>query len=360
MSFVHLPTELIDAVFERLPQNTLAALSLTSSSLTSCANRQLYRHLSLSSYTNNLEAIHTVASSPELASLVRSFYITLDDSDDVCKDYYITLSKALQNMTELISLQLHVSAEAGWILQNSIPNAKPIIYSRLEDFATSFVFDTHLASFLERTPSLLYLQLSNSFIPSEGVKLSASAMPHLSSYTGPTSLLAQVVPSRPIKSLHLSGDLSSADIELLAQASRAPTTSVRSQGSGHGCETVRVEVLSAITSVAPVLALEALANACPHLVCLRVMTTCAFWEAPDLTFYTRIANTLSTLRSLSAFELSGMHWESRPKSSPSSEDGSISEKEWVSPPVTPRVAEVDVEPLEQDLEFDEAFQEWAY
>ena len=76
-------------------------------------------------------------------------------------------------------------------------------------------------------------------------------------------------------------------------------------------------------------------------------------------FFARIATTLSTsLPALSAFELSGVHWVFRPNTGSAS--AASSGKEWVSPPVTPRVAEVDVEPLEQDLEFDEAFQEWAY
>ena len=392
MSLVQLPTELLDVIFEPLPKNTLAALSTTSSFIGPCAIRQLYRHLSLSSYANNLHAVSTLASNPDLSSLVRSFFISLDDSDVVSQDYYATLAKALQNMSDLTSLQLHIDTHASWVLQNTTPNASPIIYSRLQDFATSFEFDTHLAAFLVRTPALLSLQLPSSCSPSDTASLPTTAIPCLASYTGPTSLLGQIIPSRPITSLHLSGDLALQDIELLARASRAPTSSVRDAAVGSVCQPVKVEVLSAITSVAPVQALEALAQACPHLVCLRVMTTCAFWEAPDLvsssififfvfsshvhlflsfslpraavtnlqTFYTRIANTLSTLRSLSAFELSGMHWESRPKSSPSSEDGSSSEKEWVSPPVTPRVAEVGIETQEQDLEFDETFLEWAY
>lgn len=282
MSLALLPTELLDAIFESLPQDTLAALSLASSFLNSSATRQLYRHLSLSSFAKNLEAVSTLASYPDLASLVRSFLITLDDSDNVSKDYYLTLGKALQNMSDLTSLHLQLDPDATWILQNPIPNASPIIYSRLEDFATSFVFDTHLVSFLDRAPSLLSLQLSSSFLPSDPATLPTTAIPKLLSYMGPTSLLAQILPSRPITSLLLSGDLSLDDIQLLAHASRAPSSSVQGLDDGHGCEPVKVEVLSAITGVAPVLVLEALAKACPHLVCLRVMTTCAFWEAPDL------------------------------------------------------------------------------
>ena len=71
-----------------------------------------------------------------------------------------------------------------------------------------------------------------------------------------------------------------------------------------------------------------------------------------------MANTLSSLRHLSSFELSGMHWESRPK--PVTPDGSVIEKEWISPPVTPRVIEEDPVPQDYYAEFEESFMEWAY
>lgn len=67
---------------------------------------------------------------------------------------------------------------------------------------------------------------------------------------------------------------------------------------------------------------------------------------------------MSSLRHLSSFELSGMHWESRPK--PVTPDGSVIEKEWISPPVTPRVIEEDPAPQDYYAEFEESFMEWAY
>lgn len=53
-----------------------------------------------------------------------------------------------------------------------------------------------------------------------------------------------------------------------------------------------------------------------------------------------------------------MHWESRPK--PVTPDGSVIEKEWISPPVTPRVIEEDPAPQDYYAEFEESFMEWAY
>lgn len=65
---------------------------------------------------------------------------------------------------------------------------------------------------------------------------------------------------------------------------------------------------------------------------------------------------------LGVFELSGMHWEHRPKSSsPFTSKPSCVEKEWVSPPVTPRAIELDPDAGRQiDFDFGEAFMEWSY
>ncbi|CAL1702322.1 unnamed protein product [Somion occarium] len=359
MSFVDLPPELLDIIFQPLANASLAALAKSCSSFTDVANRRLYRHLSLSSHTHNLSAVRTLAERPYLSSLVHSFAISLNDADVVLHGYYVMLAKVLQDMPELMSLELLISPEASWILEKATSTP----YPRLQHFTTSFMLDGNVAAFLLRTPQLLSLQISSTFSSSDIVEIPSTAIPKLASYTGPASLLPTLFHSRPLTSLHLSGDLSLADIEHLAQGSRASSESVATRSDDNGCELgkPRVEVLSAVTSTPPVIVLEALAKACPSLVCLRVMTTCAFWEAPDLTFYTKIANTLTSLRQLSAFELSGMHWESRPKPITSvTHDGPIVEKEWISPPVTPRVVEEDLQHQAYDAEFAESFLEWAY
>ncbi|KAI0786331.1 hypothetical protein C8Q75DRAFT_808327 [Abortiporus biennis] len=358
MSLSDLPVELLDQIFEPLSPNALAALAITTSFFNSSATRHLYRDISLSAYTHNLNAVNTLATQPRLASLVRNFSLNVDDSDGVLREYYVLLSNALQNMPNLHSLDLHVDSHASWILFPSSSGGSPLTYSGLQHFATSFSLDKNLMQFLTRTPSLISLQLPPSFIESDCAELPLLAIPNLASYTGPSSFLRQIAPGRPLVTLHLSGDLSLHDIEHISH-SVLPVTSNTDAESGVDSEN-GVEVLSAITSTPPTVFLETLAKACPRLACLRVMTTCAFWEAPDLTFYSSIANTLSTLRSLNAFELSGMHWESRPKSTAVSDDGAPSEKEWVSPPVTPRVLDVDEVNEENSHDFEEAFLEWAY
>ncbi|THG97656.1 hypothetical protein EW026_g4382 [Hermanssonia centrifuga] len=363
MSLAALPVELLEAIFEPLPPATLVALACTSADLYLTASRFLYRDLSISSYARNLTAVATLASQSHLALLVRSFTITIDDGEEHADDeYYSLLHQAVARMQELTSLEMHIDANSSWVLDALPLQTKP--YSRLQHFASSFPLDTHTASFFLRTPSLQSLQLAPS---SDYVTLASSAIPLLTTYTGPPSLLTQLLPSRPVSSLHLSGDLSLDDIEHLAVASGAPIPALSGAGPEYGQTAngdtgviAKIETLSTITSASPVAVIEALAKACPGLVCLRVITTCAFWETPDVAFYTQVASILSSLPSLSAFELSGMHWEFRPKSSPAA-DKTCTEKEWVSPPVTPRPIDVDLlEAQDRDFDFDEAFMEWAY
>lgn len=78
-------------------------------------------------------------------------------------------------------------------------------------------------------------------------------------------------------------------------------------------------------------------------------------------FYGRIATSLASLPLLSSFELGGMHWEYRPKHV-SCPDGMCPEKEWISPPVSPRSADDVNDPTFNDnnYDFDNAFMGWAY
>ena len=82
----------------------------------------------------------------------------------------------------------------------------------------------------------------------------------------------------------------------------------------------------------------------------------AFFLQPS---YGRIATALASLPSLAAFELGGMHWVVRPKSLG---DSMCPEKEWLSPPVSPRSADGDGGVLHDNdyYDFDNAFVDWAY
>jgi len=359
MSLANLPVELLDAIFDCVSAHTLATLAKTASAFTGSADRQLYRHLSLSYHAGNLGAVSTIASDSKIASFVRSFSITFEDSEDLFSEYASVLSKALQKMQNLRQLEVDVGMNSSWVLHGALPT-----YTQMTHFATSFPFDHNVASFITRTPLLDSLQLSSPLVNDDAV-IFPTSVPRLATYTGPANLLSQLTPSRPLNTLFLSGDTSIIDLERLGDGAESPSSSVEIAGLDRedacGRVNAKIEVLSVVTSSPPVLVLEALAKACPDLVCLRVMTTCAFWEAPDLAFYTNVANALSMLRSLSTFELSGMHWEARPKSNSSDSTGSaFAEREWISPPVTPRIAEMNLEDEQYDLDINESFFEWSY
>ncbi|KAI0921511.1 hypothetical protein AcW2_006460 [Taiwanofungus camphoratus] len=372
MSITTLPVELLDAICEPLATDpsTLSSLALTSTAVNPSVTRLLYRTLSVSTHARNLPVVGTLAARPALARLVHTFSITLDEAETALHPLYKQLQTALRRMPQLASLELLVDTHASWMLPGVDCDLE---YRCLEHFACSFPLDAHLSAFLGRLPSLRSLQLSAPAPPNTSL-LPSSYIPLLESYTGPGSLLPLLSP-RPLTTLHLSGDLTAVDIPgtsgALPVGEPPPDfyetanwlASPDGETKDNKDAVAQVQVLSAITSAPPAQLLEALARAYPKLVCLRLMTTCAFWEAPDMTLYARISAALASLPALASFELSGMHWEARPKSSPFVGVHGCIEKEWVSPPVTPRVAEFRVE-LEdrndRDFELGEAFMEWSY
>ncbi|KAI9067610.1 hypothetical protein FKP32DRAFT_1609336 [Trametes sanguinea] len=450
MALAALPVELLDAVLSPLSHNlsALAAAALSCSALNPSATRLLYRHLSLSAYAHNVGVVGLLAARPDLAALVRTFSVHLDDADPAVFPTYSDLQRALALMTNLTSLALYVDASASWILSPPLPQRSqrkdkhregakarerekgdilepvPAFYPRLEHLTCNFPLDAHLAAFLGQVPALISLQLSSllsdQMVGTTGgeaepelapavVQVSPSHIPLLEAYTGPAYVLPSLA-SRPLRAVHLSGDLT---LDLLPSASapfpepassalRAAGATASSDADRHHASASRadtdnsdllgadtdtgalLQVMSAMTSAAPAQLLESLALAYPNLVCLRLMTTRALWDLPDLAFYSRIADTLSTLPHLSAFELSGIHWQSRRKSpspAPSSSSASSSASssslisevaagsqsaatEWISPPVSPRVAELppdDEGDLEdRDYDFDGAFLDWSY
>lgn len=286
MSLTALPTELLDAICEPLASNasTLASLARACAATHGSAMRMLYRSVSVSTYAGNLPIVHTLAIRPELARHVRSFAITLDDSDAVLRPYYALLQAALQQMSQLESLELHVDSTASWVL---LDLNDP---SRLEHFACAFPLDPNVTAFLSRTPALRSLQIADP-APSTVPALHSMHFPLLESYTGPASLLP-LLASRPLTTIHLSGDLKIEDIPHSGSAPGYREANSREDAylrtvpkNSDLCEEAKtgdVQIMSAITSAPPVLLLETLARAYPGLVCLRLMTTFAFWQAPDM------------------------------------------------------------------------------
>lgn len=289
MSLTALPAELLEAIFEPLSMPTLAALARTSGDLYASACRLLYRRVSVSTFARSLSAVDTLATRSHLAPLVRSFSISLDEGQhQLDHGYYALLYQAVRGMKNLTDLDVHVDANLSWVLFDEARSPDFTHYPSLENFSCSFPLDANVARFLEGTPSLRSLQVATS---PDFANLARTAVPLLTTYTGPPCLLPQLLPSRPVTTLLLSGDLTLADIDGLSGTSRAPTATLPHDASepelAHTAADgvlafARIETLSAITSAPPAAVIEALTKACRNLVYLRVITTCAFWETPEL------------------------------------------------------------------------------
>jgi len=156
-----------------------------------------------------------------------------------------------------------------------------------------------------RFPSLLvYPHLSSNFIP------------HLSHFQGPSHIAELLVPGRPVEVLYLSSG--ALDESILSQLAKS---------------TSPIVLLDAITSKGLLSCLEAIADNMPSLCYLRLMTTYAFGDSPDLTLYEQVAKVLSKMPELTSFELSGMNWTSWLTNDDRLSDG---KRMWQSRPPSPR------------------------
>ncbi|KAI6151863.1 hypothetical protein BKA82DRAFT_124520 [Pisolithus tinctorius] len=312
MSLQGLPIELVHIIAQDLDIHTLAALAQTCSSFCLVAQSLLYRRISVSAWSRNLSVVPLLAKRPDIARHVRSFYIAVDSPPTVFSVYYGLLAKAIQNMSELTSLNLLVDSGVSWVLKEACTHTS---YPYLTHFTCSFPFDENVIQFLGKTPSLLELEADS--IPSTfalnplGASLPPTTIPLLEHFIGSPRTARALVPGRPIKSLHLNGSaLTEDDIVLLARA------------------TSPIVVLGAAINSSPVPFLEHLHRYLPHLAYLRIMTMQTMHEPPAPEFYEQVADVLASFPELSAFELSGMHWGSQQKR------GDGSKRVWQSSPLS--------------------------
>ncbi|KAL4075806.1 hypothetical protein J3A83DRAFT_4356986 [Scleroderma citrinum] len=294
MSLQILPIELLHIIAHDLDRHTLAALALTSSSLSQVAQCTLYRCISISPWSRNLCIVPLLAKKPDIARHVRSFYIAIDATSAVFPAYYHLLADAILNMSGLTSLNLLVDSSVSWVLKQACTRS---FYPHLTHFTCPFPLDENVVRFLDLTPSLLELEVDS--IPSTftrhdplSVPLPATSIPRLQQFIGSPRTARQLVPGRPVKILHLnSAALTEEDILLLAQS------------------TSQILVLGAVANSSPVPFLEHLHRHLPHLAYLRIMTMQTLLQPPTAEFYEQVANVLASFPELVAFELSGMQWD---------------------------------------------------
>lgn len=315
MSMHSLPVELLNSIAQYLPSSSLAALAQTCTTLCPVAQRVLYCNVLASAWSQNLCVIDTLAKKPHIARFVRSFYIAVDSLAPVFLAYYRQLSKAILNMSELTSLTLLVDSSVSWVLKEA---SSRIHFQHLLQFTCSFSFDENVARFLDRTPSLLELEVDS--IPTMSTRnspppyLAPTSIPQLEQFIGSSRTAELIVPGRPVRSIHLNGGgLTEDDIPLLARSA------------------VPVVILGVVTNAPPVPFLETLHMHVPQLVYLRLMSTKDIFMAPTAEFYEQVAAILTSFTELNAFELSGMHWGSQAKQN----DGT--KRVWQSAPLQTRI-----------------------
>ncbi|KAJ4472264.1 hypothetical protein J3R30DRAFT_3380037 [Lentinula aciculospora] len=307
MSSSMLPLELMDAVCDNLAPADLARLSYTCSSAHQTAQRQLYRHVSISESRRNLSVVLTMAQKPHIAHYVRSFSIELDSHFTLLRRFYLQLSRALSGMAELTSLRLFVDPAASWVLRGiSLP--------RLIYFACPFSLDMYVSDFLQHTSALLELEVDSAPFRHEQptLVLPLSSVSHLQHFVGSSNAAEAIIPSRPVQSVQLTaGDFTEEVASRLAKS------------------TAGIVILSATTSSAPAALLQLLSQKMQCLVHVRLLTTYSFPEAPDVAFYEHIAGALNAFPDLQTFELSGMHWGSEERKD------SDRQRVWQSQPLKP-------------------------
>ncbi|KAJ7774321.1 hypothetical protein DFH07DRAFT_801047 [Mycena maculata] len=278
-----LPLELHESVLNFLSPADLASVARTSSAAYPAALRVLYRHISIGRIPPSV--LLTLARRPDIARHVRCLQVVL--SGTFFLSFYRRLATALSTMTALVSLDLFIEG-GSWLLPDST------IYSQLQHFASSFPFDSGVANFLGNAPALETVHVDSA--PVIPPALAQGSMARLVEFTGSSTAAAAIVRGRPVESIHItSGDLTEDMVPALAKS------------------TASVTVLSITTHSAPVVLLQVLGRHLPHIMYLRVTSTCNLPAPPTPIFYEQVAGALAFFPNLQSFELSGMYWPSSKK-----------------------------------------------
>lgn len=309
-----LPPELYDAVFRFLDHRDLAVVARASPTTHAIALRVLYRVLHVSNPSPSV--VLTLASRPHIARHVRHFSIALDPAAALFHSFYRRLATALAAMTALVSLDIFIDA-GSWVLPDNR------VYPQLQHFASSFAFDPRVAAFLAQAPALESVQVGPTVSPRPS--LAPASLLRLVEFTGCSSAAVAVIPGRPVESIHInSGDLTEDLVPALAKS------------------TALVTVLSLTTSSAPVAMLQVLGQHMPHIMYLRITSSCGLSAPPMSIFYEQVAGALAFFTNLQSFELSGMAWSSTKK--PHNQ-----QRVWQSQPFSPDFAPQDEAEMHLDL-----------
>lgn len=338
------PPELLDSICRLLPTPDLLAATRTNYTFNAVAQRSLYKDISITSATNNLSVLDTLAARPHIADLVRTFSMTIHSNQPHA--LYNLLARALEQMTSLTSLTLFLDADASWVLNSEAH------YLSLTSFASSFPFDSNLVGFLGRTPAVVDLQVGAALSSNDQLKvdLPPTSIPNLARFTGPCQAAQDVVPQRPVEALFLSQVIS--DDSIFGQLSQSKSN---------------ITTFDAVVSLGLLPCVTAISKAMPLLHDLRLMTVAPLDEHFDpvrshrpqfistklipcfhtQSLYQQLSDTLRSMSALASFEYSGMNWTCW--------NDSDSKRVWQSSPPTPNpdAFQPPTDPTDDIFEFSE-------
>ncbi|KAL0959077.1 hypothetical protein HGRIS_014376 [Hohenbuehelia grisea] len=152
-----LPVEILDEVINYSPLNTQLVLSLVSTQFNTHAARHIYRKIVLTSVSSVVQCSRTLSAKPAFANAVRSLSIKIGSPHPICfTAYYSSLKAALGVLPRLTDLEIlaHGEPYSAAISQCTFPF--------LTRFECAQSLTPSLASFLNRHPTISYLQVAPS------------------------------------------------------------------------------------------------------------------------------------------------------------------------------------------------------
>lgn len=186
-----IPLDVLEVIFVNLLPHDLAMCCRVNRAVSSLAIEALYRHVRPTS-RNVLRLCLKLSNEPNLARRVRSFAIN-ENSVDM---YLGVISDALLKLPRLDTLILNIGPSSSWILP--IGDACPF---QLRTFVCTFIYDTHLMSFLSGQRELAALTVAALISPRLLRSVSPQLMPKLVSICAPLAVVEALVPGRPVRNV---------------------------------------------------------------------------------------------------------------------------------------------------------------
>ncbi|KIK00454.1 hypothetical protein K443DRAFT_679172 [Laccaria amethystina LaAM-08-1] len=202
----YLPLEILEACISASDTTSWLSLASVSKIFHSLTTRSLYRDISLGSPLSVIACCHTLLSNSTAASSVRTLLINhspnkpaeLNQND--FSSYYASFRDALKSLVGIRALRLLVEDPSlVFVLKDSV-------LPRLQHFECRLILSSPLISFLNRHPTVNYLEVSphEDIISSVKPTLPPLYLPELEYFAGNGESLSAMSPPIPLRAAFLS------------------------------------------------------------------------------------------------------------------------------------------------------------